>query len=69
MIEIVFAVCSILHGAQCREERLTFMAETVTPHQCMLFGQHEMAKWQEGHPNWQITRWRCGSVRHDVAKT
>lgn len=63
MIEIVLAVCSILHGAQCKEERLTYMAESFTPHQCMLYGQHEIAKWAEGHPNWRVHRWTCGQVR------
>lgn len=55
-------VCSILHGAHCKEEKLTFMAEHVSIFECFLYGQVEMAKWQEGHPNWSVNRWRCQPV-------
>lgn len=63
MIEIVLTICSILESPECRMERLTYMAEQVTPHQCMLYGQHEIAKWQEGHPNWSVRKWTCGQAR------
>ncbi len=33
---------------------------SVTPQQCMMNGQMEMAKWIGEHPNWQIKKWRCG---------
>ncbi len=66
MIELVLTICSILEGDRrvpCKTERLTYMAEQVTPHQCMLYGQHEIAKWQEGHPNWRVQKWSCGQAR------
>ena len=63
MIEIVFLACSILHGAACKEEKLSFMAERVSMFECFLYGQTEMAKWVEGHPNWSVNRWRCQSAR------
>lgn len=59
MIELVMTICSILHGAQCREERLPFLAERVSVIECALYGQIEMARWQAGHPNWSVARWRC----------
>lgn len=67
MIELVLSACSILHGAQCKTERLTYMAQSVTPHQCMLYGQAEIAKWTETHPNWRVHKWSCGP-RREVAK-
>jgi hypothetical protein len=59
MIEIVASVCLIANAQQCKDVRLTFMAETVTPRECMMLGQFEMAKWMEGHPNWALRRWSC----------
>ena len=67
MIEIVVSVCSIVQGATCKDVRLTYMAESVTPFECMLYGQSEIAKWAEGHPNWKIHKWSCGQTRQ-VAK-
>lgn len=68
MIEIVISVCSIVQGATCKDVRLTYMAESVTPQQCMMYGQIEIAKWAEGHPNWKIHKWSCGEARQ-IAKT
>lgn len=43
------------------------MAESVTPWACMRYGQPEIAKWIETHPNWSVAKWRCGPAR-EVAK-
>lgn len=67
MIEIIISACSIVAGATCQDFRLSFMAQSVTPHQCMLYGQAEIAKWTAGHPNWSVQRWRCGA-RRETAK-
>jgi len=60
MIELVFSVCLADAPDRCKDVRLTFIAESVTPQQCMLHGQAEIAKWAEGHPNWRVRRWKCG---------
>lgn len=67
LIELTMTICSILHGASCRTETLTYMAESVTPFACMRYGQPEIAKWAETHPNWSVAKWRCGPAR-EVAK-
>jgi hypothetical protein len=66
MIEIVLAVCMIQEPARCKDVHLTYMAENVTPFQCMRYGQPEIAKWLESNPNWAVTRWKCGPARHDA---
>lgn len=39
---------------------LTFVSEqVVTPQQCVMYGQAEMAKWFTEHPNYKIMRWKC----------
>ena len=67
MIEIVLMVCMIDDPAKCKDVRLSYMADAVTPQQCMMYGQSEIAKWTEGHPTWKIQRWSCGQARQ-VAK-
>lgn len=67
MIELVFAVCMIDQPSQCKDVYLNFAANSVTPQQCMMNGQIEMAKWLGEHPNWRIAKWRCG-VAGQVAK-
>jgi hypothetical protein len=64
MIEIVLAVCSIHEPARCKDVHLTYVAENVTPYQCIRYGQPEIAKWLERNPKWAITRWKCGPVRN-----
>lgn len=60
MIEILVSVCLVQEPGQCKDVRLNFMAEAVTPRECMLNGQAEIAKWTEGHPGWAIQKWTCG---------
>lgn len=60
MIEIVFLVCAIHMPTECKDVRLNFIADRVSQRQCMLYGQHEIAKWTLGHPKWRVARWRCG---------
>ena len=59
MIEILVSVCFITDPGKCKEVHLTYAAEAVTPHQCMMFGQAEIAKWSMGNPKWKIDRWKC----------
>lgn len=67
MIELVLSVCFVADPGRCKDVHLTYMAEAVTPHQCMMYGQPEISKWMEGNPNWRLQKWRCG-VPHQVAK-
>ena len=67
MIELVFAVCMIDQPSHCKDVRLNFEAENVTPRQCMMNGQFEMAKWAGDNPNWVIQNWHCG-IAGQVAK-
>lgn len=60
MIELVFAVCSLLEGNVCTEKHLTFSAEAVSLHQCMTGALPVIAQWQADHPNWTTPRrWKC----------
>ncbi len=65
MIEIVFSVCSILHGAQCHQERLSFVSDPgeLSVFACAKYGQAHLAKWAGEHPNHSIHRWSCRPAR------
>jgi hypothetical protein len=60
MLELIVSVCLVQDPGRCKDVHLSFIADTVTPHQCMMNGQIEIAKWTEGHPNWRVMRWTCG---------
>jgi hypothetical protein len=63
LIEIVLDVCNVHDPARCKDVHLTYVAENVTPFQCLYYGQPEIAKWVENNPNWVVTRWKCGQAR------
>ena len=70
MIEVVAMVCFIQDPNKCKDVHLSFAAESVTPQQCMMYGQMELAKWTEGNPNWQIRKFTlrpCRTLRQGLA--
>ncbi len=67
MIELVLSVCFVADPARCKDVHLTYMEGNATPHQCVFYGQSEIAKWSEGNPNWRIEKWKCGAAKQ-VAK-
>ena len=61
MIEILALVCTMQAPLQCKDVKLVFAAESVTPFSCMLYGQVELAKWKNEHPGWEVKRgFKCG---------
>lgn len=57
MIELVIAACLVT--GECRESRLTYDSFDVSLMTCMIFGQAEVARWQQQHLAWHIKRWHC----------
>jgi hypothetical protein len=60
MIELVVSVCMIADPSRCKDVRLNFVEQSVSPRECLFNGQIEIAKWTETHPDWHVTRWACG---------
>ena len=50
MLELMVSVCLISDPARCKDVALTYSAENLTPMQCMMGAQPEIAKWIEAHP-------------------
>lgn len=60
MIELLFVVCLSGTPDQCQQRSLVFT--DLTPSQCMMGAQPELAKWVETHPRHVIRHWRCRAV-------
>jgi hypothetical protein len=58
MIALVIAAC--LGTEECRDFSLLYDPGDVSLMTCMIAGQAEIARWQETHPHWRVTRWSCG---------
>lgn len=66
MMELVVTACLISKPLICKDFVLNYLNRHVTPQQCMLYGQVEMAKWQQHHPKYKITRWKCAIVKNET---
>jgi hypothetical protein len=60
MIELLFVACLSSEPDKCLERSLLFT--DITPMQCMMVAQPELAKWVDTHPDEQIRSWRCKVV-------
>ena len=67
MIELLFVACMATAPEECRERSLVF--SNVTPMQCLMGAQPELAKWSASHPNLEIRSWRCQAVNFAEQKT
>lgn len=59
MIELVASVCLITSPQTCKDIHLSYAADSVTSQQCLMLGQAELAKWNEGQPKWRVAKWTC----------
>ncbi len=59
VIELLLAVCLIDNPATCKDVSLVYSAEALTPMQCVLRAQPEIAKWIAEHPGWRTQRFTC----------
>lgn len=60
MIELLFVACLAGAPDDCRERSLVF--SNISPMQCLMGAQPELAKWSVAHPNMEIRSWRCQAV-------
>ncbi len=59
MLELVVSVCLLSDPNKCKDVSLVYMAEGMTPMQCLMQSPAEIAKWSESHPNYFAKRWSC----------
>lgn len=58
MIELIALICLASSPNVCRDEAITASAN-VTPFQCLMGAQIELAKWANEHPGWRVMGWKC----------
>jgi hypothetical protein len=59
MIELLLGVCLASNPTECKSVSLVYVAEALTPMQCAMRAQPEIAKWMGTHPGWALKRWTC----------
>lgn len=62
MIELVVSVCLLGDPGTCKDVHLTFAEANMTPYQCMMQGQPQIAQWANGHPKWRVRKFHCARV-------
>ena len=67
MVELLFVACLATAPEDCRERSLVFT--DVSPMQCLMGAQPELAKWSAAHPNMDIKSWRCRMVSFAEQRT
>lgn len=67
MLELVLTVCSLVHGAACRDLN-TIPLGQASMIACVFASQIEGAKWVQDHPNFYIARATCQPA-NSVAKS
>lgn len=56
---VILTVCMIAAPHSCKEERVQQTVEERPPIACIVEGQNTVAVWQQEHPAWHISRWKC----------
>jgi len=59
LLVLILSVCFIDDPTQCKDVNLTYVEDNVTPIQCVMKAQPEIAKWMEEHPKWVQKKWTC----------
>jgi hypothetical protein len=59
MLELAILACLHDNPSRCKDVSLVYMAEALTPMQCMMQSQAEIAKWIDYHPRWFAKKWTC----------
>jgi hypothetical protein len=63
MLTLVMTACLLVDMKHCQEQHLLFSSEELTPMQCVMGAQPEIARWQDEHPKWFVKRWSCTPKR------
>jgi hypothetical protein len=59
MIELAIVACLLDQPGRCKDVSLVYMADAVTPMQCMMASGAEIAKWGAVNPRWFVRKWTC----------
>ena len=57
MIELAFVACLSTAPDAC--ERRSLYYSDITPMDCLMAAQPELARWLVDHPRYRVSRWSC----------
>jgi hypothetical protein len=60
MLELVISAC--LATGPCQDFSQLYDPREIPLLVCVAAAQPEIARWKATHPDWTVTRWRCGYV-------
>jgi hypothetical protein len=56
---VILSVCLLASPTTCKEERVRQSMEERPPLSCVVEGQSTVAIWQQQHPAWHVSKWKC----------
>ena len=56
---VIMTVCLLSTPANCHETRVEQSVEERPPISCIVEGQSTVAVWQQQHPKYEVSRWKC----------
>lgn len=59
MLNIVLLVFTVCNTDTCMDRELILSDRELTPMQCMIKAQTELANWSAKNPGWTITKYHC----------
>lgn len=59
MLELALVACLADDLTRCKDVALIFSEESVTPMQCLMGAQPQIARYVEEHPRWVVKKWSC----------
>jgi hypothetical protein len=60
MIELLFVACLVSEPDKCQNKALQF--SDISPMQCMMGAQPQLAQWTNQNPKWHVKNWKCQTV-------
>jgi hypothetical protein len=60
-MDLVLLVCLVSSPQACREEHVLVSYEVTDPRACMAGAVPVIAEWAGDHPDYQVSRWKCGA--------
>lgn len=61
MVELLFLACLASSPTQCEQKSMVFL--DVTPMQCIMGAEAELAKWVEQHPKYVVKYFACKAIK------
>ena len=62
---LYFTACLIASPDTCEKRVHLFSDEVQGPMACIAVAQPQLADWQNKHPDYRVTEWRCGQPPRD----